>query len=133
MRGRKPKPAAQQIAEGDPRKLGVHRLEQKLKAEVKGDRGLPRCPTHLKGLARKAWRFWSEELMHMNLDCRPDAMMLEGACIAYQAAIEAYEMVQKQGPLVAKTHSRSGDQQARGEQHQDRIRRWLKGMRHGCC
>jgi hypothetical protein len=40
--------------------------------------------------------------MHMNLDCRPDAMMLEGACIAYQAAIEAYETIQKQGPLVAK-------------------------------
>ena len=38
----------------------------------------------------------------MNLDCRPDAMMLEGACIAYQAAIEAYETIQKQGPLVAK-------------------------------
>ncbi len=29
-------------------------------------------------------------------------MMLEGACIAYQAAIEAYETIQKQGPLVAK-------------------------------
>jgi P27 family predicted phage terminase small subunit len=38
----------------------------------------------------------------MNLDCRPDALMLEGACIAYQAAIDAYETIQKQGPLVAK-------------------------------
>ena len=102
MRGRKPKPTAQQVAEGDPRKLGVHRLEQKLEAEAKGSRGLPKCPPHLKGLARKAWRFWSEELAHMNLDCRPDALMLEGACIAYQAAIDAYETIQKQGPLVAK-------------------------------
>jgi P27 family predicted phage terminase small subunit len=102
MRGRKPKPTTQQIAAGDPRKLGVHRLEQKLEAEAKGARGLPKCPAHLKGLARKAWRFWSEELMHMNLDCRPDAMMLEGACIAYQAAIDAYETIQKQGSLVAK-------------------------------
>ena len=102
MRGRKPKPTAQQIAEGDPRKLGVHRLEQKLEAEAKGARGLPNCPPHLKGLARKAWRFWSEELAHMNLDCRPDALMLEGACIAYQAAIQAYETIQAQGPLVAK-------------------------------
>jgi P27 family predicted phage terminase small subunit len=102
MRGRKPKPTAQQVAEGDPRKLGVHRLEQKLEAEAKGPRGLPKCPPHLKGLARKAWRFWSEELVHMNIDCRPDALMLEGACIAYQAAIDAYETIQKQGPLVAK-------------------------------
>ena len=102
MRGRKPKPTELQISEGDPRRLGVHRLEQKLKAEAKGTRGLPKCPPHLKGLARKAWRFWSEELAHMNLDCRPDALMLQGACVAYQAAIEAYETIQKQGPLVAK-------------------------------
>ena len=102
MRGRKPKPTSQQIVEGDPRKLGVHQLEKKLKAEVKGTRGLPKCPAHLKGLARKAWRFWSEELAEMNLDCRPDALMLEGACVAYQEAVECYETVQKQGPMVAK-------------------------------
>src|SRR5579884_1012379 len=102
MRGRKPRPTAQQISEGDPRKLGVHRLEEKLKAEVRGTRGLPKCPPHLKGIARKAWRFWSEELEKMNLDCRPDALMLEGACIGYEMAITAYEAVQKQGLLVAK-------------------------------
>ena len=38
----------------------------------------------------------------MNLDCRPDAPMLEGACVAYEAAVEAYETIQKQGRLVAK-------------------------------
>ena len=79
MRGRKPKTAAQQIAEGDPSKRGVHKLDARLEAEPKATRGLPAPPQHLKGLARKAWRFWSEELEAMNLDCRPDAMMLEGA------------------------------------------------------
>jgi P27 family predicted phage terminase small subunit len=102
MRGRKPKPTALQISEGDPRKLGVHKLEQKLKAEAKGARGLPNCPTHLKGRARKAWKFWSEELERMNMDCRPDAQMLEGACVAYEAAVECYETIQAQGRLVAK-------------------------------
>ena len=102
MRGRKPKPTARQVAEGDPRKLGVHRLEQKLEAEAKASRGLPKCPSHLKGRARKAWKFWSEELERMNLDCRPDAQMLEGACVAYEAAVECYETIQKQGRLVAK-------------------------------
>lgn len=102
MRGRKPKPTAQQILEGDPRKLGVHRLEEKLKAEAKGTRGLPKCPAHLKGRARKAWKFWSEELERMNMDCRPDAQMLEGACVAYEAAVECYETIQTQGRLVAK-------------------------------
>ena len=102
MRGRKPKPTSQQISEGDPRKLGVHRLEKKLEAEAKGSRGLPSCPAHLKGRARKAWKLWSEELERMNLDCRPDAQMLEGACVAYEAAVECYETIQKQGRLVAK-------------------------------
>ena len=102
MRGRKPKPTSQQLSEGDPRKLGVHRLEQKLEAEAKAPRGLPKCPAHLKGLARKTWKIWSEELERMNLDCRPDAQMLEACCIAYEAAIECYETIQKQGRLVAK-------------------------------
>lgn len=102
LRGRKPKPTAQQVAEGDPRKLGVHRLEQKLAAEAKASRGLPRCPAHLKGRARKAWKSWSEELELMNIDCRPDAQMLEGACVAYESAVECYETIQKQGRLVAK-------------------------------
>jgi P27 family predicted phage terminase small subunit len=102
LRGRKPKPTAQQVAEGDPRKLGVHQLERKAAAEAKGSRGLPNCPSHLKGRARKAWKSWSEELERMNLDCRPDAQMLEGACVAYEAAIDCYEKIQAQGRLVAK-------------------------------
>ncbi|MBZ5592775.1 MAG: phage terminase small subunit P27 family [Acidobacteriia bacterium] len=102
MRGRKPKPTAVQISEGDPRRLGAQKLEQKLQAEAKGSRGLPRCPAYLQGKARKAWKVWSEELERMNLDCRPDAQMLEGACVAYEAAVECYETIQKQGRLVAK-------------------------------
>jgi len=102
MRGRKPRPAAQQIAEGDPRRVGVHKLEQRAASEAKAARGLPNCPNHLKGLARKAWKFWSRELAVMSMDCRPDGPMLEGACINYANAIEAYETTQKQGTIVAK-------------------------------
>ena len=102
MRGRKPKTAAQQIREGDPRKRGVHKLDARLEAEPKATRGLPECPKHLKGKARTAWRFWSQELAEMNLDCRPDAMMLEGACAAYQTFADTYELIEEQGKLVAK-------------------------------
>jgi hypothetical protein len=58
MKGRKPKPAARQIAEGDPSKRGVHKLDAKLDAEPKATRGLPPCPKHLRGRARTAWRCW---------------------------------------------------------------------------
>src|ERR1022692_2171353 len=102
MKGRKPKPAARQIAEGDPRKRGVHKLDSMLEAEPRATRGLPECPQHLKGMARKAWRFWATELESMDLDRRPDAHMLEGCCVAYDAAVDAYETILKQGRLIAK-------------------------------
>jgi P27 family predicted phage terminase small subunit len=102
MRGRKPKPTARHIAEGDPSKFGVHKLDAKLEAEPKATRGLPACPDHLKGIARKAWRFWAEELQGMSLDCRSDAMMLEACCVSYQTYVEMYELIEQQGKLVAK-------------------------------
>lgn len=100
MRGRKPKPLKQQISEGDPRKKGVRKLKQSLAGEPKAARGLPDCPRHLKGRARAAWAFWREELIEMNLDCRPDAMMLEGACIGYAGAVQADLIVAKEGPVL---------------------------------
>lgn len=102
MRGRKPKTAAQQIAEGDPSKRGVHKLDARQEAEPKATRGFPAPPQHLKGLARKAWRFWSQELEAMNLDARPDAMMLEGACVSYGTYVKMHELIEAQGELVAR-------------------------------
>jgi P27 family predicted phage terminase small subunit len=89
MRGRKPKPTSSQIAAGDPRKKGVRKLQERLEAEPSATRGLPDCPEHLRGRAVAAWAFWVEELADMNLDRRPDAMMLEGACVNYARAVDA--------------------------------------------
>jgi P27 family predicted phage terminase small subunit len=100
VRGRKPKPTARQIAEGDPRKKGKRKLEEKLAAEPNTTRGLPACPRHLKGRARAAWTFWVAELADMGLDRRPDAMMLEGACVNYSRAVQADLIVERDGPMV---------------------------------
>ena len=97
MRGRKPKPIALQIVEGDPRKHGVHKLNQKLAAEPRAERGLPNCPRHLSGRARAAWKFLRQELQTMNLGYRPDAMMLEGACVNYSRAVKADILVEADG------------------------------------
>lgn len=102
MRGRKPKTTSQQIAEGDPRKHGVHKLADRIEAEPEPARGLPPCPPHLKGVAQKAWEFWSAELRAMNLDSRPDAMMLEGACVSYETFVKMHQKITEQGELVAK-------------------------------
>jgi phage terminase small subunit len=100
--GRKHKPIKAQIAAGDPRKKGVHKLEEQLAAEPKASRGLPPCPEYLEGRAKEAWVFWSEELALMDLDRRPDGPMLEGVCIAYDAAIACYETIKTQGRFIAK-------------------------------
>lgn len=79
---------------------GVHKLDAKLAAEPKAQKGLPDCPKHLKGRARAAWGFWREELEKMSLDCRPDAMMLEGACVNYAKAVQADLLVLAGGVTV---------------------------------
>ena len=74
----------------------------------KGSRGLPKCPRHLKGRARSAWNFLKAELEAIDLDCRPDALSLEGGCLAYQAAIGAEEVLTIEGPTVEEPIVRKG-------------------------
>ena len=74
----------------------------------KGSRGLPKCPRHLKGRARSAWKFLKAELEAMDLDCRPDALSLEGGCLAYQTAIEAEDLLATEGPTVDEPIVRKG-------------------------
>ena len=111
MRGRKPKPMAKVEQDGDSRKIGVNKLRAKIAAEPLASRGLPPCPRHLKGRARAAWKFWSVELADMDLDRRPDAMMLEGACVNYGRAVEADLIVARDGMMVEESYvdKRSGE------------------------
>lgn len=100
VKGRKPKPLARQIAEGDPRHRGKQKLERQLALEPNTTRGLPPAPEHLTERARDAWDFWVAELKDMKLDRRPDAMALEGACINYARAVQADLLVQLEGLMV---------------------------------
>jgi P27 family predicted phage terminase small subunit len=97
MRGRKPKPLGKADQDGDTRKVGARKFRAKIAAEPKAVRGLPDCPRHLKGRARAAWNFWREELEGMGLDRRPDAQMLEGACVNYSRAVESDLIVARDG------------------------------------
>lgn len=100
MRGRKRKPIAQQIAEGDPRQRGKHKLIERLNAEPPATKGLPPCPDHLSEMARDAWNFLADEIAKMNLDCRPDALMLEGAALNYARAVRADMQIQREGLTI---------------------------------
>jgi len=109
MKGRKPKPTARKIAEGDARKIGKRKLEAKQQAEPTAFPGLPKCPRHLRGRARAAWNFWVPELEIMSLDKRPDAMMLEGACVNYARAVQADLLIEREGLMEKKGFPESYD------------------------
>ena len=100
--GQRPKPIALQIAEGDPRRLGKNKLQEKLAREPKATDGLPDCPKYLRRnpRTRTAWNFWANELRKMDLDRRPDMHMLEGAVIAYAETVACFELVEKQGRVI---------------------------------
>ena len=102
MKDRKPKSTAIQIVEGDPRRLGKNKLQQKQAREPKATDGLPDCPAYLRKnpRARAAWNFWRAELQKMDLDRRPDMHMLEGAVIAYAETVACFEIVEKQGRVI---------------------------------
>ena len=78
----------------------MNKLREKLLSEPRAERGLPDCPRHLRGRARAAWNFWREALEVMGIDRRPDAQMLEGACVAYAKAVEADQLLLKDGLVV---------------------------------
>lgn len=101
MRGGKPKPIQRQIAEGDPSKRGVHKLDEALRSLPHAEQGLPDCPADLGPVAREAWNFWREELTKMGLAFRPDSVMLEGACVHFERAKLADGLLKRHGILIA--------------------------------
>jgi P27 family predicted phage terminase small subunit len=98
--GNKPKSLTVQLAEGDPRKIGKRKLARRASAEPKATHVLPPCPRHLRGRARAQWNLWRGELEVMNLGSRPDAAMLEGACVHYARAVEADLIIAAAGQIV---------------------------------
>jgi P27 family predicted phage terminase small subunit len=100
MTGRPPKALTDQIAAGDPRKIGKKKLQQRLEAIPKATHGLPPCPRHLRGRARARWNYWKQELEVMELDAAPDDAMLEGACVNYAKAVQADAEVLAHGVTV---------------------------------
>ena len=101
MKGRKPKPAALQVAQGDPRKRGKHKLQEILNAQPPATKGLPDCPDHLTERARECWHFVADEIAKMNLDHRPDALMLEGICLNYARAVSADLQLLREGLTIS--------------------------------
>lgn len=90
MRGRKPKPAALRLIEGN-------REHRPILPEPKPSPDKPRCPKYLKGEARKAFRLIAGELGRMNLLHRSDTYVIVALAIAAGNLADSRRRWQEEG------------------------------------
>ena len=92
-RGRKPKPTALKILEGNP---GKRPLNDK---EPQPEKKAPRCPSWLEQEAKNEWRRMSKTLEAMGLLTLVDKAAFAGYCQAYARWKEAEEFLSKHGTI----------------------------------
>lgn len=94
QRGRKPKPTALKILEGNPGKRPLN------EDEPKPEKKAPKCPGWLEAEAKKEWRRMSKQLEAMGILTAIDMAAFAGYCQAYARWKEAEEFITKHGTIV---------------------------------
>ena len=94
QRGRKPKPTALKVLEGNP---GGRPLNPN---EPKPAKKAPRCPSWLEDEAKKEWRRMGKTLEQMGLLTEMDMAAFAGYCQAYARWKEAEEFITQHGSIV---------------------------------
>jgi P27 family predicted phage terminase small subunit len=90
--GRKPKPTAIKIAEGN---LGKRPLNDR---EPKPAVGIPERPRHLRDKgARRYWKFYCDDLVKIGVLTVADGMALGALCDAYADYVDAKAYIEKHG------------------------------------
>ena len=93
MAGRKPKPTALKLIQGNPGKRPINKNEpQPAKRRMK-------APAHLSVEAKKEWRYMATKLFKMGLLTEIDRAALAGYCQAYGRWVEAENILNEKGPL----------------------------------
>ena len=98
MRGRKPKPTALKVLEGDPGKRALN-ID-----EPQPPDGKPSCPTHLLPVAKAEWRRLCSVLHEMGVVTTVDRAALAAYCQAYARWVEAEQKL-ADGPALIRTPS----------------------------
>ena len=94
QRGRKPKPTALKILEGNPGKRLLNEKEPKPKKK------LPACPEWLAPEAKKEWENTCTQLGDLGILTEIDMAAFAGYCQAYARWQEAEEFINKHGTIV---------------------------------
>ena len=93
VRGRKPKPTALKVLEGNPGKRPLN------KKEPKPENKAPRCPSWLEQEAKNEWRRMAKALEAMGVLTKVDKAAFAGYCQAYARRKEAEEFLSKHGTI----------------------------------
>ena len=94
-RGRKPKPTAMKVLEGNPGKRELNIFEPKPKKSV-----LPTCPDWLEDEAKAEWHRLARNLHELGLLTDLDVQAFASYCQAYARWREAEEFITQHGSLV---------------------------------
>jgi len=96
MRGRKPKPAALKILEGNPGKRRING------SEPRPPQGQPSCPAHLSPSAKAEWKRLAQTLNKVGLLTQVDRAALAAYCQSYGRWVEAERRL-AETPALLKT------------------------------
>lgn len=94
MRGRKPKPTALKLIDGNPGKRPIRGREPKPPT------ALPTCPAHLSATAKSEWKRLAGVLNEIGLLTRIDRTVLAAYCQAYGRWVEAERRLAETPPLL---------------------------------
>ena len=94
MRGRKPKPTALKIAQGNPGKRAING------AEPKPPTSLPDCPPHLSPEAQAEWHRIAESLNKIGLLTQIDRTTMAAYCQCYGRWVEAELKLKDTPPIL---------------------------------
>ena len=92
-RGRKPKPTALKILEGNPGKRPIN------ENEPIPPKGTVKCPTWLEPEAKKEWKRLAPSLEAMGVLTQADLTAFAGYCQAYARWKEAEEFISQHGSI----------------------------------
>jgi P27 family predicted phage terminase small subunit len=111
VRGRKPKPTALHVINGNPSRKD---LDKQIKNEPNPQKIAPECPAWLKPEAIKVWNKFYPELERLGLLTIVDEIAFASLCQSYATYIEMEKMLEKEGRTV---RSRTGAVKTRPEVH----------------
>lgn len=94
MQGRKPKPTAVKLLQGNPGKRAINRAEPKPRVI------LPRAPEHLSDEEKAKWKTTVKELFPLGLITTIDQDALAMYCVIFMRWLKAEKMVREKGEII---------------------------------